>query len=227
MVSSTLIRKIIASGEARYAHGRRFRMCNYLFSKLTMAALFGLFAIPTLSQVAPTATVPGGLSLDAGVGFSSYHMDFGPGVEFGGALWIDAGLNMGPSYLHGLGGEIEARDLSLDPGGSLPRRFRTDTAGGGPIYTVEHFRRFKPYVKFIVSFGSIDYRFSEPKYGHLTWTVYAPGGGIDWRVFKNLSVRADYEYQDWSNLFLNGKDLNPEGVTLGFVYEIKHRDEIR
>jgi opacity protein-like surface antigen len=52
----------------------------------------------------------------------------------------------------------------------------------------------------------------------------APGGGIDYRAFGNVWLRADYEYQDWPNIFGKGYDLDPQGVTVGAMYEFgNHR----
>jgi hypothetical protein len=199
-----------------------------MLSKLTLAVFFFTSAIHAFSQVVPAAEESGHLTLDAGAGLSYYYMDYGPGHELGGTLWVDATPHIGPHFLQGLGAELEARDLSLDPEKPLSSRFRTDTAGGGPIYTVQHFRNFKPFVKFIVSYGSIDYSYRSRltpnvKYGHLTWGLNAPGGGLDYRVHNNFWVRADYEYQSWINLFDNHKDLNPDGFTFGAVYELNLR----
>jgi opacity protein-like surface antigen len=159
-----------------------------------------------------------------GAGVSDYKMDFGPGHEWGGTLWFDANLSHAPSFLDGLGIEIEARDLSLHRGPFLPNDFRTDTLGGGLKYSWRHFHNFRPYVKFLGSYGSLDIY----KNGyHFTWVEWAPGGGIEYRAFGNLWLRADYEYQDWNNIFQNGYDLDPQGFTVGAQYEFGHRNTPR
>jgi opacity protein-like surface antigen len=146
-------------------------------------------------------------------------MDFFPyGREWGGTLWVDGDLNLGPRFLQGLGVEAEARDLSLDRSASLPNDFRTDTLGGGPMYTW-HFHRLRPYVKGIISYGSLDvYKHSY----HFTWTEYAPGGGVEYRTFGNVFVRADYEYQAWFKVFGKNYTLDPNGWTFGAVYQFGH-----
>jgi hypothetical protein len=148
-------------------------------------------------------------------------MDFGAGHEWGGTLWFDANLNHVPAYLRGLGIEVEARDLSLNRGPLLPSGFRTDTLGGGLKYSIRHFHNFRPYVKFLGSYASLDIR--KPNGYHFTWVEWAPGGGIEYRPFGHLWLRADYEYQDWNNVFGYGWDLNPQGVTAGAQYEFGHR----
>jgi opacity protein-like surface antigen len=155
----------------------------------------------------------------AGAGVSDYKMDYGAGHEWGGTLWFDASPGGLPSFLQGLGVEIEARDLSLHRGPNLPNDMRTDTLGGGLKYSLRHFHRVRPYVKFLASYGSLDlYKNSY----HFTWVDWAPGGGIDYRPFGHVWLRADYEYQDWNNIFQHGYDLDPQGFTVGAVYEFDH-----
>jgi hypothetical protein len=157
--------------------------------------------------------------MSAGAGVSDYKMDFGPGHEWGGTLWYDANLHGVSPLLEGLGIEIEARDLSLHRGPLLPNDFRTDTLGGGLTYTYRHFQNFRPYVKFLGSYGSLDIS----KHGyHFTWVDWAPGGGVEYRPFGHVWLRADYEYQDWNNIFQNGWDLDPQGFTVGAMYEFNN-----
>ena len=205
--------------------GRKFckenSMPGSLCSKLVLTVLFAALAVPAFSQVAPSATGGTGLTMAVGAGVSDYKMDYGPAHEWGGTLWLDASRNHVPSYLRGLGVEIEARDLSRDRGPYLPNDFRTDTLGGGLKYSWRHFHRVRPYVKFLVSYGSLD--ITKTGY-HFTWVDLAPGGGIDYRAFGSVWFRADYEYQDWPNIFGHGYDLDPQGVTLGALYEFgNHR----
>jgi opacity protein-like surface antigen len=193
-------------------------MSRHLCSKLVLAVLFAALAVPTSSQVAPAATggTGTGLAIAVGAGVSDYKMDFGPGHEWGGTLWFDANLNSLPSYLQGLGVEIEARDLSLDRGPLLPNNFRTDTLSGGFKYSWRHFHNVRPYIKLLGSYGSLDV--TKTGY-HFTWVEWAPGGGVEYRPFGRLWLRADYEYQVWPNIFANGYDFDPQGFTVGAVCE--------
>jgi opacity protein-like surface antigen len=152
---------------------------------------------------------------------------------YGGAFWIDYYPGM-PSILHGLGVEVEARDISFDrhevptqqyPNWSGQANTREDTAGGGAIYTWRHFRNFHPYGKFLISYGSVDFitglTHATSTYTHDTRTVMAPGLGIEYRIFRPLWARADYEYQDWLGKLL-GTTLNPQGFTVGVAYDFSH-----
>jgi opacity protein-like surface antigen len=102
----------------------------------------------------------------------------------------------------------------------LPTNFRQDTAGGGAIYSWNRFRNFHPYGKGTVQFGSIDFGDGpgHPYYSHDTRTLYTMGGGIDYRVFRRVWVRADYEYQIWQPLLSTVYRPDPQGFSLGAMY---------
>lgn len=173
---------------------------------------------PIFSQVAPQAH-EGRLPFSVGAGVSTFDVDWGHGRMLGGTLWADWHPGMLPSFLNGLGLEIEARDISLDRG-DKPSNYREDTAGGGPIYTWRRYRNFRPYGKYLIQFGSIDFRVSNPAYTHDTRTVSAPGLGFEFRLFKNIWARADYEYQFWPSLL--GGTADPQGFTFGASYDFGH-----
>lgn len=141
-----------------------------------------------------------GIPLTVGVGYSNYATD-SSGRLSGPSLWIDRNFYQGPSYLRGLGFEAETRDLNCDRTGGSPN-LRMDTASGGVIYTWHHLHNFNPYMKFLIGYGSIDFTVANtPNYKHDTRTLYAPRGGLDYRVFRNVSVRGNYDYQFWPDFF--------------------------
>ena len=194
-------------------------MFSKICPKVVQTVLFAALAVSSSAQVVPSATRAGGLTIDVGAGPSYYHMDWGHGDEFGGTLWVDANLDKGPLFLKGLGVELEARDLSLDRGSTLPNDMRTDTLGGGPIYSWRHFDRVRPYTKFLVSYGNLD--INKGGY-HFDWVLYQPGAGVEYRPFGHVWVRADYEYQIWPKLFGSNWSYDPDGVTVGVLYEFRH-----
>ncbi len=188
-----------------------------MYRKLLLAAVVVSTAIATMAQVAPEAKAPG-IPLTVGVGYSNYATDWS-GRLSGPSLWLDWNFYQGPSYLNGLGIEVEARDLNYDRTGGVPN-LRMDTASGGAIYTWRHLHNFNPYAKFLLGYGSIDFTLTDvPNYKHDTRTLYAPAGGLDYRAFRNLSVRANYEYQFWPDFF-NHHALNPRGFTFGVAYDM-------
>ncbi len=184
--------------------------------KHVLAAIILTAAAPVFAQVTPSAT-RGGLPLVVGGGYSNFNTDWSGRIE-GTTVWVDWNFYSGPAVLHGFGIEAEARDLNYGWKPSL-KRMRFLTGGGGPIYTWRHYRNIHPYAKFIIGLGGIDF-YSRTPYDHDTRTVYAPGGGIEYRGWHNVWVRADYQYQFWTNFF-NHNALNPAGVTIGATYDFR------
>lgn len=185
-----------------------------------LAASILAVAIPAFSQVVPAYEQKGGWPVEVGAGGVSYDVDWGHGRMYGGAAWIDYYPRFLPSFLRGLGVEAEARDITLNESQTQPN-MRQDTGEGGPIYAWRHFRNFHPYTKFLLGHGSIDFVSPNPYYHHDTRTVWAPGGGLEYRVFRNWWVRGDYEYQIWT-INLLGKTIDPQGFTVGFAYDFAH-----
>ncbi len=185
--------------------------------KLAFAALFLATGIPASPQITPAAS-EGSSSLKVGIGYSNYYTDWN-GRLAGPTLWADWNFYQGPSFLRGLGMEVEGRDLNYGRTGS-DAKLRQDTAAGGVIYTWRHNRKFQPYGKFLVGYGSIDFNVNVPGYTHDSRTVYAPGGGAEYRAWRNVWLRGNYEYQFWTN-FVNHHALNPNGFTIGASYEFR------
>ena len=97
----------------------------------------------------------------------------------------------------------------------ISSNFREVAAEAGPIYRYKRLGRVVPYGKFLFGYGGIDFRFvGAGNYTHDTRNITAPGGGFEYRAFRNLWVRADYEYQFWPDLF-GRTSLNPQGFTAG------------
>lgn len=185
---------------------------------ITLLALFFVSAsIPAFSQVAPEGAV-GGLPLTVGVGYSNYHTDWS-GRLGGPVCWVNWNFYNAPSLLHGLGIEVEGRDLNFERTGGDPK-LRMDTIAAGAIYTWRHYHRVHPYTKFLLGYGSIDFTSFDPNYTHDSRTVYAPGGGLEYRVFRNVWVRGDYEYQIWPDFF-HHHAFNPNGFVIGASYDLR------
>ena len=184
-----------------------------------MAICLSALACSRLVAQAQPAAKTGAFPLSVGAGLSDYDVDWGHGRMLGGTVWLDFQPPKLPAWLNGLGAEIEARDISLNHSPSQPSNYREDTLGGGAIYTVNRYRSFRPYGKFLASFGSMDFRTSNPGYSHETRTVYAPGGGIEVKVYRGFWARADYEYQVWPQL--QGGTADPQGFTVGFMVDLR------
>ena len=193
---------------------------------LTVSLIFA--ALPVLSQtIAPyqgKSTIP----IVLGFGPSGYNPDWGHGIMYGGSVWADWSPKQMPHSLDGLGIELEARDISLNrhPEPNQPPRSgqantKEDTIGGGFIYAWRYFHNVHPYVKGIFSQGSVDFITNNPSYSHDTRFVMAPGGGVEYRIYRPLWARVDYEYEVWGKL-LGNSYLTPEGLTIGVSYDFTH-----
>lgn len=204
---------------------------------VALAALQVGAAFPVLAQVVPAAEV-GGLPLVVGGGASRFNMDCGPFIYGatcymnGITVWVDWNLQRlpGPVLLHGLGIEVEGRDidfgltsaLSNSAVGDSGSNLRQDTGLAGVIYHWRRYRGVRPYGKALAGLGSIDFpplRASPAGYRHDDRTITAFGAGADLHAWRTIWIRADWEYQFWPNLFGNPHSLTPTGITLGAVYD--------
>jgi hypothetical protein len=195
-----------------------------LVPKLLPAALFFIVALPGFSQVVPSA-YEGGMPLAIGGGVPYWDVDWGHGSKFGGGtIWIDYFPPLRPKVLHGIGVELEAREVHLNLG--LPTTFRQVTIGGGALYTWHHFRNFSPYAKFEMGWGRDDFPNEDPPgtkpYQHNVLIYMAPGAGLEYRVYRHIWVRADYEYQRWGPLPPKNGNPTPQGFTFGAMYDFRH-----
>lgn len=187
--------------------------------KLALLGLVLSAATAAYPQIAPSAT-QGGIPLSVGVGYSNFYTDWSA-YESGDVLWLDWALYRIPRRLEGLGVEAEARDLNFNRTGDNAK-LREDTAAGGPVYYWQHYRRFQPYGKFLIGLASIDFS-NRPgdNYTHDTRTVMAPGGGGEYRLWRNVWVRGEYEYQMWPD-FIHHNTFNPKGFSVGASYDLGH-----
>lgn len=182
---------------------------------LLTALVLNVTAIPVVCQVVPQAR-GGGSPLSVGVAYSNYASDWNGRLQ-GPTLWVDWNFYRGPQILRRFGIGIEGRDLNYGRTGTDPK-LRMDTIAGGPIYTFRQDRRLRPFVRFFMGYGSIDFNIRIPNYTHDTRTIYAPGGGLEYQLVRNISVQGKYEYQYWNDFF-NHHALNPHGLTIGAVYQ--------
>jgi opacity protein-like surface antigen len=91
----------------------------------------------------------------------------------------------------------------------------------GPRYLVGTYGRFQPYGQFLVGIGGIQYPF---KIGSGQYLALAPGGGVNYRISRKLTMRGEYEYQLWpgSPNFVNepAHEIKPNGFHIGIAYKV-------
>jgi len=193
--------------------------------KVELAVALLIVVLPVFPQAIPAARGDAGLSLLVGAGASSYNVDWGHGEMEGGTLWFDLRRNHEPAFLGGIGIEGEYRDIRFGHSSTQPANFRLLTVGGGVVYCWEKFQNVHPCGKFLTSFGRIDWNNPNPHFQYTT-RVTATGFGCEYRVFRSLWLRADYEYQFWPDIETSRPNsshvLNPEGVTIGVMYRLAH-----
>ena len=176
-----------------------------------------------IAQTVPDA-VEGVLPLRVGAGVSSYNTDAFSNRLLGPTVWVDWNFQHVPTFLRGVGAEAEVRDLAWGQPQGLS--WSIFTMGGGLIYTRTYHRVFRPYAKFLVNFSE-QANIGGPAtrlpswYKTDKWATMAPGGGIDVHAWRHIWVRADYEYQFWKVEWFNDHYLNPQGATLGIIYDIR------
>ena len=184
-----------------------------------VAPLFILCAaLPAHSQVTYSAQ-EGKLPFTVGVGFSNFSDDWGNlnPRQSGATLWVDWRVPHLPAKLDGLGIELEGRDINYNTPSYIAGH-RMDTGLGGPIWEWRRKGSIRPYGKFLMGIGSIDFPNRNSTYQHDTRAVYEPGGGVDVRFWNRFSARGEYDYQFWHQLF-GSHDLNPQGFSIGVAYD--------
>lgn len=186
--------------------------------RLIVAALFVAAVVPIYSQVNPAAD-QGGAPIVVGAGMSDFSIDWGPGKRMLGiSAWADWYPKNLPGVLNGLGIEAAGHDINYArPAGIV--KMRQDTGLGGPIYAWNRYRDFRPYIKYLMGVGSIDFP-PIGTYSHDTFAVYAPAGGVEYHAWQHLWIRGDYQYEFWHRTF-GPNDLTPTGFSIGASYDFR------
>jgi len=174
-----------------------------------VASLWILFlcaALSLRSQVLPSAATSA-LSIDGGALGTVFQPDYaGEGIA-----------QTGPKRLWGVGAYVDARFsrwVQVEGEGRWLRfneylGIDQDTYLIGPRVPIYEFRRFTPYAKALVGMGGGSFLNGQS-------FVVAYGGGLDFRLSRRLTVRGEYEYQQWRIT----PTLYPYGVSAGISYKI-------
>jgi opacity protein-like surface antigen len=166
---------------------------------LALAFLFGAAsalhgqALPTASRVADA---------QVGAGYSLARPDYLPQTFQGFTVYGD--LDFRPH----LGVEAEFHQVDSTSGNLSYER--TYEVGGRYFRT---YGALVPYVKAMIGRGDFQYPFGQTE---LAYTLFAGGVGADFKLGPYLRVRAEYEFQKWTN-FPNG-GFTPQIVTFGVAY---------
>ena len=203
-----------------------------MVKKIGFIALIFLLPAALIAQNSESAT-GGEARMTAGVEFSSFNPDwgcvninpfgcsdelYGPTAVFDFDMHQKYGVEAEARWLHwhGSDGQVESNYLA------------------GPRYRMFRYHRLNGWFKLGLGGGWIttpDY----PAAGSLkgSYFVYAPGGTFNYRLNREIMIRADYEYQIWPSfagpptynstsgtVVQNNSGLTPNGISVGIVYRL-------
>lgn len=196
-------------------------------SKLVLAALLTLTTLPVFSQVAPAVKI-NGIPLGIGVGVVSYDTDYyRPNLaEWSGQM---VGVSAWANYniFRGIGVEVEGTSIFANkPKPSVPAgeivygSLKEETIQGGIIYKFHERYKLHPYAKAMGGIAKVDFPSVDPYYTAETAGVFSASGGLEYRAWRNIFLRGQYQYQWWEG-FRGGTGFNPNGVTFGATYYLR------
>ncbi len=180
------------------------KLTQHFCALVVLLLLLGGASPAAHAQAQPAASGPGS-NLLAGGGVSAFETDYGQRTIGGYFAYVD----LHPTWRYGLEGEARYLRLRTDENVT-----QTNYLGGVHVYLRP--QAFRPYAKFLVGLGRMNFPFN---YGTGTYLALAPGAGIDYMVSDRLTIRAiDFEYQEWPQFTFG--NLHPYGVSMGLSYRI-------
>ncbi len=87
---------------------------------------------------------------------------------------------------------------------------------GPRVPVVQIGRKTEVFGKALIGVGKMTFPYG---YGYGNFTALAFGGTVDYHLNGRLTVRGDFEYQDWPQ-WLNSTALLPYGISAGVGYRI-------
>jgi opacity protein-like surface antigen len=195
--------------------------------KLVLAALLACGTLPVLAQVAPAVKI-GGLPLGVGAGFSDFDTDYyrpdlpeWSGRMTGASAWVDY------SITHGFGVEVEGTTIfggkptPFVPPDEIRGSLKEESIQGGVIYKYHPVFKLRPYGKFLGGVGRIDFPSTNPFYLYENTGVLSASGGVEYKLWRTVFLRGEYQYQWWLDFRSGSQKLNPSGLTVGATYYLR------
>jgi opacity protein-like surface antigen len=91
----------------------------------------------------------------------------------------------------------------------------------GPRYLARRFGKVQPYAQCLVGIARIQYPFS---IGSGQYLALAPGGGLNYRLYRRWTLRGEYEYQFWPgspNIAIEpAHEITPNGFHVGIAFRL-------
>jgi opacity protein-like surface antigen len=196
-------------------------------SKLVLAALLTLTALPLFSQVEPAVRI-NGIPLGVGVGIVGYDTDYyrpyladWSGEMYGVSAWANYPI------FRGFGVEAEGMSVFANkPPAYAPNHeiiygsIKEETLQGGIIYKFHETHKLHPYLKGMGGAGKVNFPNIDPFYTSENAGIFSASGGVEYRAWRNVFVRGQYQYQWWKG-FRGGQGFNPAGFTAGATYYLR------
>jgi opacity protein-like surface antigen len=183
-------------------------------TRILFLLLLGAGATFAHGQVVPSAS-GGQFAVTVGGMGSVFQPDYaGYGVAqtspnrlYGIAAFVDV------KFTHWIQLETEGRWLRFNQFESI---YEDNYLAGPrvPLHTFK-FMQATPYAKVLIGIGKMNFE-NNDAYGRFTDIAY--GGGADFRLTDRISLRGDFEYQQWP-AWLNSQ-LSPYGASAGVSYRI-------
>jgi hypothetical protein len=197
-------------------------------SKLVLAALLILSTLPVFSQVAPAAKISG-LPLGVGGGITDFDTDYyRPYIPYWSGRMIGISAWGDYSVFHGLGVEVEGTSIfgnkptpHDDFGRTIYGSLKEESIQGGIIYKYHPLHGIRPFAKVLGGVGRIDFPNVDPFYTQENSALFTVGGGIEYKVWRTVFVRGQYEYQWWPGFRSGSQSLNPSGFSIGATYYLR------
>jgi opacity protein-like surface antigen len=142
--------------------------------------------------------------LSVGVAASGFTLGYGDRKILGISAWVDT------DTIRRLGFEGEMRRLEYQQTANV----HAETYLSGVRYHF-NFGRTQPYLKALGGIGHFTFPYN---YAKGSYFVVAGGVGLDYKLNRRWTVRADFEYQQWPQ-FTYGT-MNSLGATVGIRYRV-------
>lgn len=186
------------------------RAATLIFFALT--ALRGRLAH---AQAVPTATQA--LQLSTFAGFTGTYT----GLYGGKNLGITAGVDLGLRSYFSLSPALEIRGAyALDQG-----TIDSQKSALGGLRVAKNFGRLQPYADILYGRGELHYGSGIPSvddpsfsYTKSASNVLSPGGGVDLRISRHFSLKADAQFQRWSTPLTASHHIYSKPYTFALVY---------
>jgi opacity protein-like surface antigen len=172
------------------------------------APLLLCFFFPLSARSQATHAASRIVNVQIGAGYSNANPNYDYVTNRIAGLYFYSDFDFKPHF----GAEFSFHQLN-DP--NSPVYQRSFEIGGRYFrhYTVARVK-FEPYAKLQYGVGVLNF----PAYANLGYNLLAASAGVDFSVRPRISVRAEFEYQDWFAAPGPGLTLNPSMISIGAAY---------